>query len=331
MWGLIGHFFHDITHFDGKFFTSLSLLLRKPGFLSKEYIIGRRARHLNPVRMYVFTSALFFILFFAFFVNLKEIRIDNPGAYADDAVSKIDSLQNVIQSKLDAAKTKTDSLKVIKELSLLKSVRDSTFGSEKRKGKKSDANFNIILHKDEFQSVAQYDSAQAKLTSSKRDGWFIRNLKRKEIQIDQKIKREGASEVFHTWIETFTHRFPQILFVSLPMISFILYLLYIRRRKQFYYVNHAIFLIHIYIYSFINLLLYFIFEKLKGVADWSIFGWLQFALLMHAIWYVFKAMRNFYGQSWFKTFIKFLVLNLLTFIVIGILFSIFFVFSALNM
>ena len=43
VWHLISHFFQDITHFDGKFFSSLKYLVTKPGFLSTEYMIGRRA------------------------------------------------------------------------------------------------------------------------------------------------------------------------------------------------------------------------------------------------------------------------------------------------
>ena len=62
--GMVTHFFNDITHFDGKFFTTLKDLLFKPGFLSAEYMKGRRMSYLNPVRMYVFTSAIFFLIFF---------------------------------------------------------------------------------------------------------------------------------------------------------------------------------------------------------------------------------------------------------------------------
>jgi hypothetical protein len=65
VWHLISHFFNDITHFDGKFFATVKYLLRKPGFLSTEYIKGRRMSYLNPIRMYVFTSAFFFIVLFA--------------------------------------------------------------------------------------------------------------------------------------------------------------------------------------------------------------------------------------------------------------------------
>src|SRR4029079_8070293 len=76
VWHLVSHFFNDITHFDGKFFTTLKYLLLKPGFLSREYIKGRRSSYLDPVRMYVFTSAIFFLLFFAFFYSEKASVFD---------------------------------------------------------------------------------------------------------------------------------------------------------------------------------------------------------------------------------------------------------------
>jgi len=66
VWHLVQHFFNDITHFDGKFFETVKYLMRKPGFLSLEYMRGRRMSYLNPIRMYVFTSAIFFIILFSF-------------------------------------------------------------------------------------------------------------------------------------------------------------------------------------------------------------------------------------------------------------------------
>jgi hypothetical protein len=74
-WHLILHFFNDITHFDGKFFTTLRILLFRPGFLSKEYMSGKRVSYLNPIRMYLFTSFIFFLVFFSVF-KLDEGRFD---------------------------------------------------------------------------------------------------------------------------------------------------------------------------------------------------------------------------------------------------------------
>ena len=111
VWSLISHFFYDITHFDGKFFSTLKYLVRKPGFLSREFINGRRASYLNPIKMYVFTSALFFIIFYSMFdVNKMNIGIKDKRVTADSARVKLERAKSVA---LQSAKTHDDSLKIL--------------------------------------------------------------------------------------------------------------------------------------------------------------------------------------------------------------------------
>jgi hypothetical protein len=362
VWGLVSHFFHDITHFDGKFFTSLKWLMIRPGFLSKEYIIGRRARHLNPIRMYVFTAAVFFSLFFSFFFNVKDLTVKNSSPKKSNS-SNIIIPAEAKEEALAVATDKKDSDRVERGYRYVNSFADSGKGGEKTKktgikidsARKADSTvkeasadkedgirynyddddsasgFNLFYNTDKYRSVGHYDSLQQALPSDQRDGWFTRSVKRKEIHLSEKIKKEGAPVVFTQLLDKFMHSFPQILFLSLPLIALILHLLYIRRRKQFYYVNHGIFLIHIYIYSFINLLVFFSLGKLGDAMGWTWMPWIQSLLGLHALWYVYKAMRNFYGQGRLKTFAKFFLLNTFTIVVIDILFIIFFLFSAWNL
>jgi hypothetical protein len=49
-------------HIDGKLFRTMGSLLVRPGFLTSEFIAGRRERYVPPIRLYVFTSVLFFFL-----------------------------------------------------------------------------------------------------------------------------------------------------------------------------------------------------------------------------------------------------------------------------
>nr|WP_229521341.1 DUF3667 domain-containing protein [Massilia sp. IC2-477] len=59
-------FLHEfLAHYvalEGKLWKSLALLLFKPGFLSREYIEGRRVRYLEPLRLYLSFSIIFFAL-----------------------------------------------------------------------------------------------------------------------------------------------------------------------------------------------------------------------------------------------------------------------------
>jgi hypothetical protein len=47
-------------HFDGKFFKTVRWLFTRPGFLTKEFIAGRRTAYTHPLRLYIFASFLYF-------------------------------------------------------------------------------------------------------------------------------------------------------------------------------------------------------------------------------------------------------------------------------
>ncbi len=61
---------HDLLHLDHKILESVWLLIRRPGFLAEEYLVGRRVRHVPPFRLYVIAS---FALFMAFsFIHVGD-------------------------------------------------------------------------------------------------------------------------------------------------------------------------------------------------------------------------------------------------------------------
>jgi Protein of unknown function (DUF3667) len=61
-----GHFIReateDLTHADSRLWQTLLALLFRPGFLTREFLEGRRARYLPPVRLYLVVSVIFFLL-----------------------------------------------------------------------------------------------------------------------------------------------------------------------------------------------------------------------------------------------------------------------------
>src|SRR3990170_1171261 len=122
-WGMTTHFFNDITHFDGKFFTTLKDLLIRPGFLSAEYIKGRRMSYLNPVRMYVFTSAIFFLIFFSVSdpkEAFKQVDDDTPFS-----IGKRDSLLLELEEEFEK---EPGDVNLQKQIVLLKDTsRDVSF------------------------------------------------------------------------------------------------------------------------------------------------------------------------------------------------------------
>src|SRR5690242_8397814 len=59
---LLHEFTHELLHIDGRLWTSLRLLFTRPGFLTREYVAGRRAPYVPPLRLYLICSVAYFAL-----------------------------------------------------------------------------------------------------------------------------------------------------------------------------------------------------------------------------------------------------------------------------
>ena len=320
-WKLVIHFFYDITHFDSNFFYTLKYLLFKPGFLSKEYLRGRRANYLNPVKMYVFTSAIFFLIFFIIYDPKKAIVINDEPLTYQERTDKINEFQSALKEN------EKDSSILIKEIGLLKDTGRVVTNLDLIKGT-GKGGFLEINGKD-YKTIAEYDSVQQSLEPSKRDGWFVRLLVKKKIQVSTKYKG-NPNAVSTSFLEIYLHKLPYLLFVSLPLFALMLKLLYVR-RKQFLYADHGIFSIHHYIFSFILLLFVFLFGAIRTKPGLHWVQNIEIGLFIAWPAYLYMAMLNFYKQGWFKTFVKFFLLNILAFFSLLLLFVIFLFFSILQL
>ena len=57
-----GHLIHEVTHFDSnKILKTFFALLFRPGLLTSEYLAGKKGRYINPIRLYLTFSALYFL------------------------------------------------------------------------------------------------------------------------------------------------------------------------------------------------------------------------------------------------------------------------------
>lgn len=282
-WHLITHFFEDITHFDGNFFTTLRVLLFRPGFLTREYINGRRSSYLNPIRMYLFTSFIFFLVFFSIYkITEKEISL-SPN------IENTERIEKMSQKEFDEY---TSTLN--KGEPMTREKYKNYIDSVNRTG---GIHFSNYIYKNKM----EYDSLLA--NGIKKDNWIKRKLTYKEIAINEKYGKD-PKKFSNVFLEILMHSFPQMLFVSLPFAAFFLKLLYFRNKK-FYYVSHAIFAIHLYIFLFIVMLIMAGVDELQDYTHWSKVGSINVLLTVTIFFYLYKAMRNFYQQRRAKTILKY--------------------------
>ena len=112
------HFFlhtvlHEFTHLNGSIFQTLKLLIVKPGFLAKEYFSGRKSRYINPLRMYLTLSLVFFFasaLVSQGNTSIKEIAESEPTGFLsrtiEEKMKTMDFESEVVKQKIHN-KTKT--------------------------------------------------------------------------------------------------------------------------------------------------------------------------------------------------------------------------------
>ncbi len=59
----VEEFLHGIVHFDSRFWNTLPLLIFRPGKLTRDYVLGKRARYIPPVAVFLLTIFTMFLLF----------------------------------------------------------------------------------------------------------------------------------------------------------------------------------------------------------------------------------------------------------------------------
>ena len=80
---------HEFLHLDGKILNTLKLLVLEPGQLTREFLAGRRARYISPMRMYLTFSLIFFTLAAVLPGGQKQIvKVGATGLNADSAFER---------------------------------------------------------------------------------------------------------------------------------------------------------------------------------------------------------------------------------------------------
>lgn len=282
-WHLLMHFVEDLTHFDGKIWLTLKYLLTRPAFLTKEYMRGKRGTYIHPIRMYIFISAVFFLVIFS---------------------GKQEPLNEVVNSTPQNEKAAI--------------------------GNKNQDAVNLHFGNDSinYKTIAAYDAAQHLLPDAKKDSWLTSNIEHRFILVNQKYKGDNNA-LFSSVVEQFKHYFSRMLYVSLPLFAFFLWLLYCR-NKQYYFVDHIIFSIHLYCAFFIYLFFFKVINE--GVQLFAAINTDSLGLLLFVglPFYLYKSMRNQFQQTRSKTVLKFFILLCLTLFLMLVLMTIFFLLSLFN-
>ncbi|HEX2781738.1 MAG TPA: DUF3667 domain-containing protein [Gemmatimonadaceae bacterium] len=102
----------EFFHWDGKLITTLAALFRRPGLLTAEYLAGRRARYVSPLRLYLTASVVYFAVL-ALIPRTSTVRFqitddERREAHADSIAkararaAAADSAKRAVTGKLES-------------------------------------------------------------------------------------------------------------------------------------------------------------------------------------------------------------------------------------
>nr|WP_255578221.1 DUF3667 domain-containing protein [Chitinophaga sp. sic0106] len=303
---------------------TLKYLMIRPGFLTREYMAGRRVRYVNPIKLYVFVSFVFFLTAFGFMAKnwdkSIDIEDDPPKLKKQTTAQKADTLRVVAEGDTVNGYRYHPALANDTSHNIL--GRDSMLPKEKTKVPEqpvlaqthdSDSSDTAMAHPattaghghgSEAISLAGtktkvYDDEQAQLPPGERDNRYVANMKRRALFVTDFIKGRlpNQAAVRELMWDYFKHNAPKVMFLLLPLAALLMKWLY-RKQKKWVYADFAIFALHFHSFMFILYLLAVIimsiFPGANGItwANWIIFGYLVIALY------------NNYGQSWKRSIWK---------------------------
>jgi hypothetical protein len=295
---LTSEFFSDITHFDSKVFTTLKDLIVRPGFLTKEYNAGRRVRYLNPIRLYVFISAIFFLLLFSSRQDARFNEKDEGQLTGIFRQQFADSLRSVSDTMRQSSVADTIRKNIYRQIaSRLDSPKNKAADEESVGLFVGDEGRLVIeIEENKYRSTRHYDSVQQQLPDSLRDKCFLKWL----LRNNARLKSEHQNRNHIRIVVDMQHSIPKIMFVLLPLFALLIGLFY--NREKYFYVQHAIFSIHFHAFVFLSFILALLLDLIlpgdwTGLILWS-------AAYLFAFIYLAIALGKAYQQSLFLSTLK---------------------------
>jgi hypothetical protein len=283
----LGHFvgeaFESVTHADSRLWRTLGYLLVKPGHLTREFFRGKRARYLPPFRLYLVISVLFFVV--AGLNGHLDVDADDEGPATPE---KVENLKQAAD-KLEADLPNTPGIA-------------RAAAEMRRKAAEQQADLDAAGNPSAAGRVARRPEVRSSLCEgvtqpSANAGW----TERARWGMCERISKLRGEDL----IDAVVHNIPRAMFVFLPLLAAVMKLLYWRPRR--YYVEHLLFLVHNHAFVFLAFTIMVVSLKIPVVGQHL--GLLATAIWLYVIYYIFRAMRVYYGQSRLRTFGKYLFIG----------------------
>ena len=316
----------SFLNWDSKFVRTIGLLLWRPGWLTNQFVDGRRVRFLHPLRLYLLVSIVFFLC-----AKLIPVGHTNP--------TRMEDLPPEARARFEEKIAKVRALQ--KDGSILTFTTDEKGPSvppapaapaepkapvdpTQPAVPEAPANPAAVANEagipqptatpTETEEMIDEIKTQVATGKKKKDpGMHVKFGNNKdgpktpfEAWIEQRIKDrigEGGTKA-KLFVETLRSNLSTMMLFCVPLFAFVLKILYIRQKR--FYIEHLVYALNIHAFFYLAVIL--IVLASMGLNQWipgtpQVLLTLLLCLLMFV--QIFLSIRRVYRQGWFMSAFKF--------------------------
>ena len=296
---LLRDLMEDLLDLDSRFMRTIKPLLFKPGRLTRDYMEGRRFRYAPPMRLYIFSSILFFLL--AALLSSDSISVSSSGK-DDSIIHLIADSEEEEQAVQEAINQLPEPIR--KQIKVEKAPAENELADNESSGfEPDDIQFN--------------DEPWDRETNPVDIRWlpdWLNDRINEEIENSPK-KAEQINENPNLLIDKVFDILPAAMFILLPVVALILKFWYLFAKR--FYIEHLIFSLHNHAFIFVSLTLILLANlagSLLGSHGYSgAASAMEWLVALISIWipiYLFISLRVVYQQGWLMTQGKFLAIGM---------------------
>jgi hypothetical protein len=296
---LLRDLMEDLLDLDSRFMRTMKPLLFKPGRLTRDYMAGRRFRYAPPMRLYIFSSIVFFLL--AALLSNDAISINSSGGengfavIVDEPAAEQQAVEKALSNLPPELREQVD--------------MDEILDADEDKEVVSEA-FTV----DDIQFNDEPWDRETNPVDIKWLPAWLNDRINDEIE-ESPHKAEQINENPNLFIDKVFDILPATMFVLLPVVALIFKFWYLFAKR--YYIEHLIFSLHNHAFLFVSLILILLanvsetlFTRYDHTTAATSMTWTMAVIGSWIPLYMLISLRVVYRQNWFMTMGKFILIGL---------------------
>lgn len=311
VWELVYEALEQLLSLDGRFWRTLPALIFIPGRVTRRYLDGQRARYVQPFRLFLFASLVFFLIAASASGDLtRNLRInaDQSGTHIESS-GELERAQRDLEAAAEkggpAAAGLSEAAQALKGAAEQEKARSEPKPGEGARGTEQERAKCAV--RDELLPERDPSPRCQALRDANGGDWGA------EVELPfgglSMEMREGLASRIETvidrpeaYVAAMQRWAPRLVFVLFPIYALFLAVLHVWRRDLLFY-DHLVASLHFHAFLFVFILLL----MLAGFVIHP--GWLAVVFVVWSNVYLYRMMRVVYGDARILAVFRVIVLD----------------------